>query len=103
MNTRVNIERAPSAIDKAMAQMGQLAQALLEINSGKCARGGYVFGKLMKDVFESDASLSSLVWNSGSELFNKAAGSVKNVGKKAKEGLSSAFKAVKGLFGSDEL
>ena len=32
--------------------------AVNELNKGRCARSGYVFGKMIKEIMNSDASLS---------------------------------------------
>ena len=38
-------------------------KAIAECDNGKCARCGFIFGKLLKIVLESDASLTGLVWS----------------------------------------
>lgn len=35
--------------------------AMRELNQGRCARSGYVFGKLIREIMMSDASLSSVL------------------------------------------
>ena len=95
------------SVDNWNEVSGQTERALQEIEKGKCARGGFLFGKIMKTVVDSDATLSGLMWNGTSKLFNHTAEKVRGVSAatagKAKDAAKSAFKAVKGLFGKDEL
>lgn len=66
--------------DKAMAELGK----------GKCARCGYSYGKLMKELIESDESLMAAVWGTAKTI-------VTGIG----EGAKKAFNTVTSFF--DEL
>ena len=39
-----------------------ITKALEEFHQGKCARSGFVFGKILRTIIESDSSLTSIVW-----------------------------------------
>ena len=40
----------------------EITKALDEFHKGKCARSGFVFGKILRKIIESDSSLTGLVW-----------------------------------------
>ena len=75
----------------------EINKAIGELDRGKCARAGFVFGKILRKVIESDASLTKMVWGK----LEKAAEILSDVGAKAKGAFGDVFKAGMKLF--DEL
>ena len=91
MRQFLNIFSDPSKYDLykagkyAIANMSELksrgAKALNELERGKCARCGFAFGKIMREIVQSDDSLASIVWGQALSLaseIGQVAGSVYN-------------------------
>lgn len=71
------------------------ALALNELDQGKCARCGYVFGKLIREIMMSDASLSSALGMGVDYIQQQVGEGVQWFGK--------GFQSIKGYFSPDEL
>lgn len=42
--------------------------AIKELNAGRCARSGFLIGKIMRKVFEDDATLSQVLYTGASKF-----------------------------------
>ena len=75
----------------------EITKALEEFHKGKCARSGFVFGKILRKIIESDSSLTGMVWGG----IQKTAETISNAAYKAKDKIGSVFQAAKDFI--DEL
>ena len=51
-------------------------KALGELSRGNCARCGYIFGKILRQIVDLDESLASLAWDQVESLLNDLGGAV---------------------------
>merc|ERR1712038_1317553 len=51
-------------------------KALGELERGNCARCGNIFGKILRQIVDSDESLASLAWGQVESLINDLSGVV---------------------------
>ena len=104
---------ALGALDNWKDFNDEARQGKAKLEEGNCLDGGRVYGKIMRKVIESDASLTGLVWGglgaaadavgqAVSGATSAVAGAAGDAASYASDSVGSAYASVKGWWGSND-